>query len=49
MLTILFAVVIFDLTITAANGVGIALTLLGGALYAAVELHERADRKSRVG
>ncbi|KAF8186359.1 triose-phosphate transporter family-domain-containing protein [Pholiota molesta] len=48
-LTILCAVTIFDLTITLANGVGIALTLLGGALYAAVELREKEDRKSRVG
>ena len=40
-LTILCAVTIFDLTITLANGVGIALTLLGGALYAAVELREK--------
>ncbi|KAF9485630.1 TPT-domain-containing protein [Pholiota conissans] len=48
-LTILCAVVIFDLTITLANGIGIALTLLGGALYAAVELREKEERKSRVG
>ncbi|KAF8960883.1 triose-phosphate transporter family-domain-containing protein [Flammula alnicola] len=48
-LTILCAVVIFDLMITPANGLGIALTLLGGALYAAVELREKEERKSRVG
>lgn len=48
-LTILCAVTIFDLTITLANGVGIALTLLGGALYAAVELREKEEKKSRVG
>ena len=48
-LTILCAVTIFDLTITLANGVGIALTHLGGALYAAVELREKEEKKSRVG
>jgi hypothetical protein len=48
-LTILCAVVIFDLTITPANGVGILLTLIGGALYAAVELREKRETKSRIG
>jgi hypothetical protein len=50
-LTVLCAVTMFNLTITPANGVGIALTLLGGAMYAAVELQEKRDRegKRRVG
>ncbi|KAJ3485577.1 hypothetical protein NLJ89_g11889 [Agrocybe chaxingu] len=51
-LTILCAVGLFDLTITPANGLGIALTLLGGALYARVEVRERereGRRKVRVG
>ncbi|KAF9523769.1 triose-phosphate transporter family-domain-containing protein [Crepidotus variabilis] len=48
-LTVLCAVVIFDLTITPANGLGILLTLLGGALYAAVEIQEKKTvKKSRV-
>jgi len=42
-LTILFAVVLFDLTITPANGIGILLTLAGGALYATVEYHEKQN------
>lgn len=48
-LTILCAVVIFDLTITPANGVGIVLTLIGGAVYAAVELKEKEEKRSRRG
>jgi len=40
-LTILFAVILFDLTITPANGIGILLTLAGGALYATVEYDEK--------
>ncbi|KAF8576778.1 TPT-domain-containing protein, partial [Ramaria rubella] len=40
-LTILLAVSIFDLTITPANGLGIALTLFGGGWYAAVEYREK--------
>ncbi|KIM41407.1 hypothetical protein M413DRAFT_445423 [Hebeloma cylindrosporum] len=48
-LTVLCAVVIFDLTITPANGVGIVLTLIGGALYAAVELKEKEKKRSRSG
>ncbi|KAF8504198.1 TPT-domain-containing protein [Hysterangium stoloniferum] len=43
-LTILLAVSIFDLTITPANAVGIALTLLGGAWYAVVEYREKRRR-----
>ncbi|KII91715.1 hypothetical protein PLICRDRAFT_105382 [Plicaturopsis crispa FD-325 SS-3] len=41
-LTILLAVVIFDLTITSTNALGILLTLLGGAWYACVEYSEKA-------
>lgn len=53
MLTVLCAVVLFDLTITMANGVGIALTLLGGAWYARLEVLEKekgavaAEKKER--
>ncbi len=46
-LTILCAVVMFDLTITPTNALGIVLTLLGGALYAAVELKEKKEIKKR--
>ena len=42
-LTVLFAVILFDLTITPANGLGILLTLAGGALYATVEYHEKQN------
>jgi len=42
-LTVLCAVIIFDLTITPANSVGILLTLAGGALYATVEYHEKLN------
>jgi hypothetical protein len=47
-LTILLAVSIFDLTITPANGLGIALTLFGGAWYAAVEYREKKRRMELV-
>ncbi|TFK75664.1 TPT-domain-containing protein [Pluteus cervinus] len=40
-LTILCAVLIFEVTITGMNATGIALTILGGAWYAAVELQEK--------
>ncbi|GLB39894.1 putative triose-phosphate Transporter family protein [Lyophyllum shimeji] len=43
-LTILSAVVLFDLTITPMNAVGITLTLVGGVVYTAVELKERHER-----
>jgi len=46
-LTVLCAVIIFDLTITPANGLGILLTIVGGALYAAVEYHEKNGRRFR--
>lgn len=45
-LTILCAVVLFNLTITPMNAIGIALTLVGGVVYAAVELKERRERAS---
>ncbi|KAH8097114.1 TPT-domain-containing protein [Cristinia sonorae] len=40
-LTILFAVILFDLTITPANALGITITLLGGAGYAWGEYLEK--------
>ncbi|CAI2164492.1 13878_t:CDS:10 [Funneliformis geosporum] len=40
-LSIILAVVIFNLTITPTNGLGIFLTLLGGAWYARIEFAER--------
>lgn len=43
-LTMLLAVFIFDLIITPMNMLGIVLTLMGGAWYAAVEY---ADKKKR--
>ncbi|KAF5384186.1 hypothetical protein D9615_003258 [Tricholomella constricta] len=43
-LTVLCAVVLFSLTITPMNAVGIVLTLVGGAVYAAVELKERREK-----
>ncbi|KZT59994.1 TPT-domain-containing protein, partial [Calocera cornea HHB12733] len=45
-LTIVLAVMIFDLTITPTNLVGICLTLTGGAWYGAIEFGEKR-RKSR--
>jgi hypothetical protein len=42
-LSIVLAVVIFNLTITAVNGVGILLTLIGGAWYTCVSLGLRGD------
>jgi hypothetical protein len=45
-LTVLCAVVLFDLTITGANGLGILLTLVGGAWYAHLEVKERALERS---
>jgi hypothetical protein len=42
-LTVLCAVILFNLTITPANGIGILLTLIGGALYATVEYHEKQN------
>lgn len=44
-LTILFAVILFDLTITPANALGISITLLGGAWYAWGEYVEKQSQK----
>ncbi|TFK29429.1 TPT-domain-containing protein [Coprinopsis marcescibilis] len=44
-LTILCAVTLFNLTITLTNGLGIALTLVGGAMYAYVEVQEKQKTK----
>lgn len=41
-LTILTSVVLFKLTITGMNAVGIVLTLTGGVWYAVLDLQERA-------
>jgi hypothetical protein len=41
-LMILLAIFIFDLTVPNVNAIGIALTLAGGAWYAAVEHREKA-------
>jgi hypothetical protein len=43
-LTISSAVAIFNITITPTNALGIVLTLIGGAIYTAVELKERSER-----
>lgn len=40
-LTIVLAVIIFDLTLSAANLLGVLLTLIGGIWYASVEYRER--------
>ncbi|KAL1745963.1 triose-phosphate transporter family-domain-containing protein [Schizophyllum fasciatum] len=45
-LTILLAVLIFDFVIAPLNVLGISLTLVGGALYAWVELAEKQRRKA---
>ncbi|TRM67041.1 triose-phosphate transporter family-domain-containing protein [Schizophyllum amplum] len=45
-LTILLAVLIFDFVITPLNLLGISLTLIGGALYAWVELKEKERKKA---
>lgn len=46
-LSIILAVIIFDLSITATNGLGILLTLAGGAWYSNVQLAE-SKKKSRI-
>lgn len=46
-LTILCAVLMFNLTITALNSMGIVLTLLGGAWYARVEYVEKQQQQAR--
>lgn len=45
-LTILCAVALFNLTVTPTNAVGIVLTLIGGAIYTAVELKEKRDSET---
>lgn len=45
-LTILLAVAIFHLHINAVNGLGILLTVAGGAWYAALEYGEQTRRSS---
>ncbi|KAI0672411.1 triose-phosphate transporter family-domain-containing protein [Trametes maxima] len=45
-LTIALAVVVFDLTITPTNALGIAIALLGGAWYARVEYQAKARGKT---
>ena len=47
-LTILCAIVIFDVTVSLGNGMGIALTLIGGMLYATVELKEKNLIRRRI-
>ncbi|KAF5392905.1 hypothetical protein D9757_000849 [Collybiopsis confluens] len=46
-LTILCAVMMFNLTITAINSAGIVLTLLGGAWYARVEYVEKQQKQEQ--
>ena len=46
-LTILFSVSLFNLTITATNALGITLTLAGGAWYAWVEYEEKQWKARR--
>jgi len=48
-LTILFAVVLFHLTITPLNALGICVTLAGGAWYASVEYSSKMERKREQG
>lgn len=45
-LTIVIAVFLFNLTITPVNGLGILLTLIGGAWYASVEFREKQARRA---
>ncbi|EKM56695.1 uncharacterized protein PHACADRAFT_253966 [Phanerochaete carnosa HHB-10118-sp] len=44
-LTILFAVSLFNLTITTTNAIGISITLLGGAWYAWVEYTSKLNKR----
>lgn len=48
-LTILFAVILFDVNITALNLLGIILTLVGGGCYAAVEYERKAPTGTATG
>ncbi|CAO3693825.1 unnamed protein product [Rhizopus stolonifer] len=45
-LSIVLSVVIFDLSITAMNGLGILFTLMGGAWYSKVQLNEKKSKIS---
>jgi hypothetical protein len=45
-LTIVLAIQLFNLTVPNMNAVGLALTLVGGAVYAFVEHREREERKA---
>ncbi|KAL1408879.1 hypothetical protein Q8F55_005693 [Vanrija albida] len=45
-LTIALAVVLFNLQISITNGIGILLTLIGGAWYAYVEFSEKTKKKT---
>lgn len=46
-LTIVLAIAIFDLSISPLNQLGIALTLVGGAWYAALELGDKRAKEQR--
>ena len=46
-LTILLATALFNLTVTRANALGIAVTIAGGAWYAWVEYEERQWKARR--
>jgi len=46
-LTILFAVLLFDLSITWMNGLGIVFTLIGGAWYGVVDYEEKQRKRER--
>lgn len=48
-LTIALAVVLFNLQISITNGIGILLTLIGGAWYAFVEFSERSKKAAKAG
>lgn len=45
-LAVLFSVTLFNLSISSMNALGIALTILGGAWYAHVEIQEKKSRSS---
>ena len=44
-LTILLATALFNLTVTRANALGIAVTIAGGAWYAWVEYQEKTPKR----
>ena len=47
-MTIALAVVLFDLHISATNGLGIFLTLVGGGWYGYVEYIEKSSKKAKI-